>query len=257
MNIFACIKQVPDTTTRIKLRDDRNGIDESDIQWIISPHDELAIEEALRLREQQPDSTVTVLSAGPERVSDSLRMALAMGADSAVQVDLPGDGDSTMNASALAAAIRRLGPADIVFIGKEAIDDGAAAVGQAVAVFLDMPCVTVVNGIDYGDGVITCRRDVGGGSIEVIETPLPAVVAAQVGLNEPRYATALNIIRAKKKSVDTLTADELGVTEANRKTRLKNFELPPPKQPCRIIEGATADQARELIRVLAEDIQVI
>ncbi len=77
MNIFACIKQVPDTTTRIKLRDDRNGIDESDIQWIISPHDELAIEEALRLREQQRDSTVTVLSAGPERVSDSLRMALA------------------------------------------------------------------------------------------------------------------------------------------------------------------------------------
>jgi electron transfer flavoprotein beta subunit len=120
-----------------------------------------------------------------------------------------------------------------------------------------MPCVTVVNGIDYGDGVITCRRDVGGGSIEVIETPLPAVVAAQVGLNEPRYATALNIIRAKKKPVDTLTADELGVTEANRKTRLKNFELPPPKQPCRIIEGAPADQARELIRVLAEDIQVI
>ena len=162
-----------------------------------------------------------------------------------------------MNASALAAAIRRLGPADIVFTGKEAIDDGAAAVGQALAVFLDMPCVTVVNGIDYGDGVITCRRDIGGGSIEVIETPLPAVVAAQVGLNEPRYATALNIIRAKKKPVDTLTADELGVTEANRKTRLKNFELPPPKQPCRIIEGAPADQARELIRVLAEDIQVI
>jgi electron transfer flavoprotein beta subunit len=170
MNIFVCIKQVPDTTTRIKLRDDRNGIDESDIQWIISPHDELAIEEALRLREQQPDSVVTVLSAGPERVTDSLRMALAMGADSAVQVDLPGDGDSTMNASALAAAIRKLGPADIVFTGKEAIDDGAAAVGQAIAVFLDMPCVTVVNGIDYGDGVITCRRDVGGGSIEVIET---------------------------------------------------------------------------------------
>ena len=257
MNIFVCIKQVPDTTTRIKLRDDRNGIDESDIQWIISPHDELAIEEALRLREQQPDSIVTVLSAGPERVSDSLRMALAMGADSAVQVELPGDGDSTMNASALAAAIRRLGPADIVFTGKEAIDDGAAAVGQALAVFLDMPCVTVVNGIDYGDGAITCRRDVGGGSIEVIESPLPVVVAAQVGLNEPRYATALNIIRAKKKPVDTLTADELGVTEANRKTRLKNFELPPPKQPCRIIEGAPADQAKELIRVLAEEIQAI
>ena len=127
MNIFACIKQVPDTTTRIKLRGDGNGIDEADIQWIISPHDELAIEEALRLREQQPDSVVTVLSAGPERVTDSLRMALAMGADSAMRLDLPDDADSSMNARALAAAIGKLGSADIVFTGKEAIDDGAAA----------------------------------------------------------------------------------------------------------------------------------
>ena len=183
MNIFVCIKQVPDTTTRIKLRDDGKGIDEADIQWIISPHDELAIEEALRLREQQPGSIITVLSAGPERVTDSLRMALAMGADSAVRLDLPGDADSGMNARALAAAIGKLGPADIVFTGKEAIDDGAAAVGPLLAVFLDLPSVTVVNGIDYGDGALTCRRDVGGGNIEVIETPLPAVVAAQVGLN--------------------------------------------------------------------------
>ena len=120
-----------------------------------------------------------------------------------------------------------------------------------------MPCVTVVNSINYGDGAITCRRDVGGGSIEVIEASLPAVVAAQVGLNEPRYATALNIIKAKKKPIDILTAEELGVTEANRKTRLKNFELPPPKKPCRIIEGAPADQAKELVRVLAEEIQAI
>lgn len=257
MNIFVCIKQVPDTTTRIKLREDGNGIDEADIQWIISPHDELAIEEALRLREQQTGSNVSVLSAGPERVTDSLRMALAMGADSAVRLDLPSDADSGMNARALAAAIGKLGPVDIVFTGKEAIDDGAAAVGPLLAVFLDLPSVTVVNGIDYGDGAITCRRDVGGGNIEVIETPLPAVVAAQVGLNEPRYATALNIIKAKKKPIDTLSADELGVTGADRKTRLKNFELPPPKQSCRIIEGTPADQARELIRVLAEDIQVI
>ncbi|MDP6082882.1 MAG: electron transfer flavoprotein subunit beta/FixA family protein [Verrucomicrobiota bacterium] len=257
MNIFVCIKQVPDTTTRIKLRGDGNGIDEADIQWIISPHDELAIEEALRLREQEPESIITVLSAGPERVTDSLRMALAMGVDSAVQVDLPGDADSAMNARALAAVIGRLGQTDIILTGKEAVDDGAAAVGPMLAVFLGLPCVTVVNGIDYGDGAITCRRDVGGGNIEVIETPLPAVVAAQVGLNEPRYATALNIIKAKKKPIDTLSADELGITEADRKMRLKNFELPPPKQPCRLIEGATAEQANELIRVLAEEIQAI
>ena len=84
-----------------------------------------------------------------------------------------------------------------------------------------------------------------------------AIVAAQVGLNEPRYATALNIIKAKKKPIDTLSADELGITEADRKMRLKNFELPPPKQPCRIIDGASADQATELIRILADEIQTI
>ncbi len=257
MNIFVCIRQVPDTTTRIKLREDGNGIDETDIQWIISPHDELAIEEALQLRDRQPGSTVTVLSAGPERVVESLRMALAMGADSAVRLDLPGDTDSVVNSQALAAAIDKQGTADVVFVGKEAIDDGAGAVGTMLAVKLGFPCINVVNGIDYGAGSVTCRRDVGGGNIEIIETTLPAVISAQVGLNEPRYATALNIIKAKKKPIDTLSTDELGISEADCKTLLKNFELPPPKQPCHLIEGSPAEQATELVRVLAEDIQAI
>ena len=113
----------------------------------------------------------------------------------------------------------------------------------------------MVNGIEYCDGSVTCRRDVGG-NIEIIETPLPAVISAQVGLNEPRYATALNIIKAKKKPIDTMTAEELGVTDADRKTRLRNFELPPPKQPCRIIEGSPAEQANELIRLLAETLTI-
>ena len=101
------------------------------------------------------------------------------------------------------------------------------------------------------------RRDVGGGNIEIIETHLPAVISAQVGLNEPRYATALNIIKAKKKPIETLSADDLGITEVNRKTLYKNFELPPPKQPCRFIEGSPAEQATELVRVLMEDIEAI
>ena len=148
MNIFVCIRQVPDTTTRIKLREDGNGIDEADIQWIISPHDELAIEEALQLRDRQPGSTVTVLSAGPERVTESLRMALAMGADSAVRLDLPGDADSATNARALAAAIGKLGQADVVrrpLRGSVVAGAGRDEVlGQALAalgVFLDNPCL--------------------------------------------------------------------------------------------------------------------
>ena len=257
MNIFVCIKQVPDTTTQIKLREDGNGIDETDIQWIISPHDELAIEEALILRERKPNSTVTVLSAGPERATEALRMALAMGADSAARLDIPDNFNSAMNARALSAAINKLGPADIVFTGKEAIDDGASAVGSMIAIYLKLPCVSVVNKIDYGEDSITCRRDIGGGNIEVIETKLPAIISVQVGLNEPRYATALNIIKAKKKPIETVTREELGITEANQKTKLTNFELPPPKQPCRLIEGSPTEQANELIRVLADEIQAI
>ncbi len=257
MNIFVCIRQVPDTTTRIRLREDGNGIDETDIQWIISPHDELAIEESLKLRDRHSGSTVTVLSAGPERVTESLRMALAMGADSAVRLDLSGDADSAMNSKALAAAIGKLGSADVVFVGKEAIDDGAGAVGTMLAVKLGFQCINVVNSIEYGEGSVTCRRDVGGGNIEIIETHLPAVISAQVGLNEPRYATALNIIKAKKKPIETLSADDLGITEVNRKTLYKNFELPPPKQPCRFIEGSPAEQSTELVRVLMEDIEAI
>lgn len=257
MNIYVCIKQVPDTTTRIRLRDDGDGIDESDIKWIISPHDELAIEEALQVRERTPESTVTALTAGPARADDALRMALAMGVDRAVRLDLPGDADPAMNAKALAAAIGKVGPADIVFTGKEAIDDGAAQVGHLLAFHLGLPAVTAVNRVEYGDGKILCRRDAGGGNLETIEAPLPAVVAAQVGLNQPRYATAFNIIKARKKPIDTMAMTDLGVSESDRKTRLIHFHLPPPKQPCRFIDGPPADQARELIRVLREEIKAI
>ena len=257
MDIYVCIKQVPDTTTRIKLQENGGWIDTMDVQWIISPCDEIAIEEALQLRDKHSGSTVTALSAGPARVADSLRMALAMGVDSGVHLDLFEQADSFLTARVLAAGVKHLGRPDIIFTGKEAIDDGAAQVSQLLAEFLDLPCVTVVQEIIYEEGQAVCNRSMGGGSREIIETRLPAVLAGQIGLNQPRYATALNIIKAKKKAIKTLTPDELGVTDLECKTRLKNFELPPPKAPCRLIAGEPREQASEIIRILREELKVI
>jgi electron transfer flavoprotein beta subunit len=126
-----------------------------------------------------------------------------------------------------------------------------------LAEFLGIGCVTVVQEIRYEPGKVICRRDVGGGSAEWIEARLPVLVACQIGLNQPRYATALNIIKAKKKEVKTLTLAQLGLSGQESKTRLKDFELPAPKAPCRFIPGNHDEQARELVRILREEISAI
>src|SRR6185437_2172633 len=143
MNIYVCIRQVPDTETKIKLKPDSSGIDTTGIKWIISPYDELAVEEALRLREKNAGSTVTVISAGPARVVDSIRTALAMGADNGVHIELPESADNNLAAKALAGALKKEAQVDIVFSGKEAIDDGAAQTSQLAAEYFGAPCITV------------------------------------------------------------------------------------------------------------------
>ncbi|HTL13005.1 MAG TPA: electron transfer flavoprotein subunit beta/FixA family protein, partial [Bdellovibrionota bacterium] len=165
MNIFVCIKQVPDTETKIKVNGDKSWIDTTGIKWIMSPYDEFAVEEGLRLRDKNPGSSVTVVSAGPARVVDTLRTALAMGADNAVHVDVPETSDSNLVAKALAGALKKESKVDVIFTGKEAIDDGAAQVSQLLGADLGLPVVTVVLGIEYQGGKVRCRREVEGGII--------------------------------------------------------------------------------------------
>jgi electron transfer flavoprotein beta subunit len=257
MNITVCIKQVPDTETRIKLNADSTWIDTTGIKWIVSSYDEFAIEEALRLRDKNPGSTVTVLSAGPLRVVDAIRNALAMGADNGIHIELPESADNNMAAKALAGALKKEAKVDVVFTGKEAIDDGAAQTSQLIAEYLDFPHVTVVLGAEYGPESIKCRREVEGGAIEVVEAQYPVLIAAQKGLNEPRYASLPNIMKAKKKEVKVLKESDLGVTDADQKIRYKNFQLPPPKQAGKKIAGEPAAQAKELARLLHEEAKVI
>lgn len=257
MNLYVCIKQVPDTETKIKLNADNSGIDTAGIKWVISPYDEFAIEEALRVKEKNTGATVTVLAAGPDRVVEALRTALAMGADNAIHVELPETADGAMTAKALSGALKKEAKVDLVYFGKEAIDSGAAFVPQAVATHMGFPAVSVVCGIEYTGTTLKCKREIEGGSFEMVEVNTPAVISAHKGLNEPRYATLPNIMKAKKKEVKQLKLADLGVSAADQKIKLKNFQLPPPKQAGKKIDGDAAAQAKALVEALRNEAKVI
>ncbi len=257
MNLYVCIKQVPDTETKIKLNADSTGIDPAGIKWIMSPYDEFAVEEALRLKEKNAGSTVTVVSAGPDRAVESLRTALAMGADNAIHVELPDTADSNMTAKALANTLKKEANVDLIYFGKEAIDDGAAQVPQLTAAYFGVPSVTVVFGIEYNGTTLKCKREIEGGSYELVEVSTPAVIAGTKGLNEPRYATLPNIMKAKKKEVKAVKLADIGVSTSDQKIKNKNIQLPPPKQAGKKIDGDAPAQAHALAQALRNEAKVI
>jgi electron transfer flavoprotein beta subunit len=257
MNLYVCIKQVPDTETKIKVNADSSGIDTTGVKWIMSSYDEFAVEEALRVKEKNAGSIVTVISAGPDRVVDTLRTALAMGADNAIHIELPEGSDNNMAAKAIAGALKKEAKVDLVFFGKEALDDGAAQVPQLVGAYMSIPSVTVVCGIEYSGNTLKCKREIEGGSYEMVEVSTPAVISAHKGLNEPRYATLPNIMKAKKKEVKALKMADVGVSASDQKFKLKNFQLPPPKQAGKKIDGDAMAQAKALIAALHNEAKVI
>jgi len=215
MKIVVCVKQVPDTETRVKVAAAGDAISEADVaNWIPSPYDEFAIEEAIRIKEAKGGEVVLV-TVGPDRAQTALRTGLAMGADSAVHVkDAALDAtDPLGTARALAAAIKTLAPFDLVLCGQQGVGGDNSQIPGMVAELLDLPQVTVAVKIDLGDGKATVEREVDGGR-EVWETPLPAVISAQKGLNEPRYASLKGIMAAKKKPIQALDAKGLGLDAA-------------------------------------------
>jgi len=259
MKIVVCVKQVPDTETKVRLAPDGASIVESDVNWIVSPYDEFAIEEALRLKEAKGGEVVLV-SVGPERAQTALRTGLAMGADRAVHVkDARLDAADTLGtARALAAAIRTLAPFDLVLCGQQGVGGDHSQVPGMLAELLDLPQVTVAVKIEVGDGQATVEREIEGGR-ETWQTPLPAVVSAQKGLNEPRYASLKGIMAAKKKPIQATDAAALGLDDAATapKVRVTALELPPSRPPVRMIEGDPGTQAKELLRLLHEEAKVI
>src|SRR3989475_8577671 len=201
MKIAVCIKRVPDSETRVKIASDGKSLDEAGVKFILNPYDEFAVEEALRRKEQAGSGEVVAIACGPGAAQETIRTALAMGADRGVLLEtarLPADGLAV--ARALAAELKD-GAYDLILFGKMAIDDYNHQVAPMTAELLDLPCVTCVAHLELAGGSGNAEREVEGG-LEEIEFPLPAVLSVDKGLNEPRYPALKGIMAAKKKPLE-------------------------------------------------------
>ena len=264
MNILVCLKQVPDTETQIKVAPDGISIATDNIKWIINPYDEYAVEEALRLKEKF-GGEVTIIGAGPNRVTESIRTALAMGADKGILVDDPAitGSDSLGIAKILSAAIKDL-DYDIILCGKQGMDDDYGIVGSLLAELLGIPQISVVVKLEVSEDASTIKahREVEGATL-VIESPLPALITAQKGLNEPRYASLPGIMKAKKKPLDVKTIADLGldasqVGERGAKIQIMQITPPEEREAGKIVEGETPQEmAANLVKLLHEKAKII
>jgi electron transfer flavoprotein beta subunit len=258
VKIIVCIKHVPDTETKVKVAADGKSLDESGVKMVISPYDEYALEEALRLLEGDDAGELLAVSAGRDAVQTSLRQALAMGAHRAVHVkdDAYDVADAWSRGKALAAVAQAEEPA-LVFAGKYGVGADEGLTGPALAASLGWPHVAAVHRVELGDAGIKAWRSVEG-AVEVIESSLPAVVTWDKGEHEPRYPSLKGIMAAKKKPLDVKTPSDLGL-EGPGAPRLgvEALELPPPRAAGRILDGDPAQAAAELVRLLREEAKVI
>jgi electron transfer flavoprotein beta subunit len=260
MKIVVTVKQVPDTATQVKISGgDPKAIDTAGITWIVSPYDEFAVEEALRIKEKRGQGEVVAVSLGPDRVKEALRSALAMGCDRAIHLNDPAwaGADTLATAQALAAVIKQEQPA-LVICGRQAIDDDMGAVAAQLAELLGWPAASWImeEAVDGDARSIRVGRQVEGG-LEILDLPLPAVVSAQKGLNEPRYPTLKGIMGAKKKEIKDVKASDLGLTPGAPQLAVKSLEALPPRPPGRIIPGDVKDAVKELVRALREEAKAI
>ena len=262
MDIVVLVKQVPDTESLVQIAADGVSVKKDEIKWVMNPYDELAVEEALRIREAK-GGTVTIVSVGAQKAQETVRTALAMGADKGLLVNDPkAEGsDALGTARILAAAVKSL-PCDLVIAGQRAVDEDNYQVGAAVAELLGIPHVSLVVKAEVLEGKVRCHRSVEGGTV-VVEAPLPMLFTTQRGLNEPRYASLPGIMKAKKKPLEIKTAADFGVDAARigvagRRVVVKALRLPPQRKTVRMITGETPEAvAAELVRVLHEDARLI
>lgn len=258
VKIFVCIKQVPDTEAKIKISADQSGIETTGIKWVMNPYDEIAVEEAVKLRDANPGSQAWVISAGPKaRVVESLRTALAMGIDEAIVINADEKLDNFSTARALAEVIRAEGGAKMIFSGKLAIDDNSSSVSQMLAEFLGAPHTTVVSKFSFAGENVSVERDIEGGAKEIVQMMTPAVVAANKGLNMPRYASLPGIMKAKKKVIKELEFSTLNIPATDTKVRYSAFTTPPEKPAVKMLAGDSSAQASELVKLLRDEAKAL
>lgn len=258
MNIVVCMKQTPDTEAKIVLSSDGQSIGKDNVKFIISSYDELALEEGIRIKEKF-GGTVTVVTIGPDKSQEQLRMALAMGADSAMQIWDPSleKIDSHVTAKLLAKAIEING-FDLVLCGQQAIDTGASLVAGMLAEKLDVPSVHIVKKIDYIDEkTFVTHRQIEGGE-ELLEINTPCLITAQDGLNVARYPKLPDIMKAKKKELKTLGLADLGLTPSDitPKVSLVEMKMPEAKKAGKILTDGV-NSVPELVRLIKEEAKVI
>ncbi|SDN70371.1 electron transfer flavoprotein beta subunit [Paenibacillus sp. yr247] len=255
MDIIVLLKQTFDTEEKIVIH---NGvISEDGVKFVVNPYDEYAVEQAIQIRDEL-GGKVTVMSVGPERSTEALRTALAMGADEAVLVSddrIPVDEASV---SRVIAAYIGKQPFDLILGGNFSVDTGAGQVAVRVARLLGIPHTSSITKLEINGQIAISHRDTEG-DLEVVEVPLPALFTAQQGLNEPRYPSLQGIMKAKKKPFSQLTLEDLGLAadELAAKTARIDLSLPPERNTGKMLKGDLATQVSELVQLLRQEAKVI
>ncbi len=249
MKILVAVKRVVDFNVKVRVKPDGSGVDLANVKMSMNPFDEIAVEEAIRLKEKGIATEIVAVSCGVAACQETLRTALALGADRGILVETTVELQPLAVAKLLAAIAAKESPSLIV-LGKQAIDDDSNQVGQMLAGLLDWPQATFASKVDIAGDSATVKREVDGG-LETVAMSLPAVITTDLRLNEPRYATLPNIMKAKKKPVETLTPDGLGVDVAPRLTTLK------VEEPKKRVGGGKVGSVAELVDKLRNEAKVI
>jgi electron transfer flavoprotein beta subunit len=249
MRVLVTVKRVIDYNVKIRVKPDGSGVDMANVKMSMNPFDEIAVEEAVRLKEAGKVEEIIAASIGPAQAQETIRTALAIGADRGILVQHDGAVEPLAVAKCVKALVERE-KIDLVILGKQAIDDDSNQTGQMVAALLGWGQATFASRVELGEGKVTVTREVDGGS-ETEELKMPAVVTTDLRLNEPRYASLPNIMKAKKKQLDIVAIADLGVNPAPRLKTLKVSE--PPKRQA----GVRVATVQELVDKLKNEAKVI
>ena len=242
MKILVPVKRVVDYNVKIRVKADGSGVDLANVKMSMNPFDEIAVEEALRLKEGGKATEVVAVSIGPAQAAETIRTALAMGADRGIHIKVDGRVEPLAVAKVLKAVVSKEEPG-LVILGKQAIDDDANQTGQMLAALLGWPQGTFASKVVIGDGVVDVTREIDGG-LQTVSLKLPAIVTTDLRLNEPRYASLPNIMKAKKKPIDELTPEALGVDVTPRLTIVKTTE--PAGRKAGVKVGSVAELVQKL-----------
>ena len=249
MKVLVPVKRVVDANVRVRVKPDGSAVDIANVKLSMNPFDEIAVEEAVRLKEAGAATEVVVVSCGVQACQETLRTAMAIGADRAILVETGAELQPLAVAKLLKALVDKEQP-QLVILGKQAIDDDANQVGQMLAALLGLPQATFASKVIVDAGKVTVTREIDGG-LETIEVDLPAVITADLRLNTPRYATLPNIMKAKKKPLDVVTPDALGVDVTPRLTTLKLAEPAKRQAGIRVADAAElVDKLKNVARVI-------